>query len=166
MKTTLIPAQITTVEDKIAGNLNMTQIVLFLAPLFLSTFIYATLPEKMRFNPYKIVMIILTFIVFLTLAVRIKERLILTWLLLLISYQFRPHIFIFNKNESYLREENFPKTQKAKDQALKESAQEKKKAKTILSLKNLIQLENLINGQNTEIAIKLNKKRRFLSGRF
>jgi len=28
MRTTIIPAQITTVEDKIAGSLNMTQILI------------------------------------------------------------------------------------------------------------------------------------------
>lgn len=166
MKTTPIPAQITTVEDKIAGNLNMTQIVLLLSPLFLSSFIYGVLPEKMRFNPFKIVMIILAFSIFLTLAIRIKERLILTWLLLLVSYQFRPHIFIFDKNEGYLREESFPKSQEVKNHTSKKPAQEKKSAKITLSFKNLIQLENLVNARSTRMAIKFNPKRRLLSGRF
>jgi hypothetical protein len=39
MKTTIIPAQITTVEDKIAGNLSFAQILLFLAALFLGTYL-------------------------------------------------------------------------------------------------------------------------------
>jgi hypothetical protein len=39
MRTTVIPAQITTVEDRIAANLNLTQIILLLASLFVATFI-------------------------------------------------------------------------------------------------------------------------------
>ena len=53
MRTTVIPAQITTVEDRIGANLNLTQIVLLLASLFIATFIYATFPPKLVISFFK-----------------------------------------------------------------------------------------------------------------
>ena len=41
MRTTVIPAQITTVEDKIAGSLNLTQILILMIPVFWATIVYA-----------------------------------------------------------------------------------------------------------------------------
>lgn len=46
MRSTVIPAQVTTVEDTIAGNLTITQIMLLIAPVLLSTAIYAVVPGK------------------------------------------------------------------------------------------------------------------------
>lgn len=110
MRTTAIPAQITTVEDKIAGNLNLTQIMLLLAPVFLSTFIYAVLPERLHFTPYKIALIATSFITFVFLSLRIKERVVLNWLIVLVSYWARPHLYLFNKNDLYLRDAYLPDT--------------------------------------------------------
>jgi hypothetical protein len=39
MRTRVIPAQITTVEDRIAGNLNLTQILLLMIPVILGTYL-------------------------------------------------------------------------------------------------------------------------------
>ncbi len=104
MKTTVIPAQITTVEDKIAGNLNLTQIILLLSSLFVGTFVYTVLPNKMQFTAYKIPFIIFEFVLFAGLAIRIKGRIVLQWLIVLIRYRMRPRIYVFNKNELYLRD--------------------------------------------------------------
>lgn len=104
MRTTSIPAQITTVEDKIAGNLNLTQIILLLAPILLSTFLYAAIPVRLQFTPYKVPLIAVTFLLFFTLSLRIKERVVLNWIIILASYWFRPHRYSFNKNDLYLRD--------------------------------------------------------------
>ncbi|MFC1711200.1 hypothetical protein ACFLZ1_01300 [Patescibacteria group bacterium] len=164
MKTTPIPAQITTVEDKIAGNLSMVQLILLLAPLFLSVFVFAVLPDRMYFNPYKVVLIFFSLTIFLVLAIRIKERIILTWLILLISYHLRPHIFVFDKNDGYLRENKLIKNNEVKNHSI--NKQPKKKKANSLSVFNLIQLENLINARNTKMVIKFNRKRRLTLNRF
>lgn len=104
MRTTSIPAQITTVEDKIAGNLNLAQIVLLLTPVFLSTVIYAVLPIRLHFTSYKVILMALTTVVFLFLSLRIKERVVLNWIIILASYWLRPHLYLFNKNDVYLRD--------------------------------------------------------------
>ena len=166
MKTTPIPAQITTVEDKIAGNLSMMQLILLLSPLFLSVFIFAVLPDRMDFNFYKVVLMLSSLIIFLTLAVRIKERIILTWLILLVSYHLRSHIFVFDKNDGYLRESKLLKNNEVKNHSANKQTKKKKKKANSLSILNLIQLENLINARNTKMVIKFSRKRRLKLNRF
>lgn len=165
MKTTAIPAQVTTVEDKIAGNLSMTQIILLLVPLFASIFIYALLPERLHFTPYKIGLIFLVLVAFLTLAVRVKERIILTWLILLVSYHLRPHVFVFDKNDPYLRENPLLKENEHKNLIAKEQTKKKEEGRSKLSIRNLILLESLISSRNTKMAIKFSHKRGLLSNR-
>lgn len=166
MKTTPIPAQITTVEDKIAGNLSMVQLILLLSPLFLSVFIFAVLPERLHFSSYKVVLMLSALAVFLTLAIRIKERVVLTWLVLLVSYHLRSHIFVFDKNDDYLREVKSSKNNEIKNSLTNKQTKEKKKKANSLSVLNLIQLENLINARNTRMVIKFSRKRRLTLNRF
>ncbi|MBU0923090.1 PrgI family protein [Patescibacteria group bacterium] len=127
MKTTVIPAQITTVEDKIAGNLNLTQIVLLLSSLFIGTFVYTVLPNKMEFTAYKIPLIIFEFALFAGLSIRIKERIVLQWLIVFIRYWMRPRIYVFNKNELYLR--NVERRNKKSDKSALSLAKQKPKDK-------------------------------------
>jgi hypothetical protein len=103
MRTTVIPAQVTTVEDTIAGNLTLTQIILLIIPVLLSTAIYAVFPEKMVFSAYKIPLIFITSFIFVSLSLRIKGRLVLNWLVVLSSFILRPHIYIFDKNTLFSR---------------------------------------------------------------
>lgn len=104
MRTTVIPAQITTVEDKIAGNFNLTQILLLLASLFIAVFVYAVLPAKLQFSIYKIPLIIIEFLTCCTLASRVKGRVVLSWLFILAAYYFRPGFYVSDKNDNYLRD--------------------------------------------------------------
>ncbi len=104
MRTTVIPAQVTTVEDTIAGNLTLTQIILLILPVLFSTAIYAVLPEKLSFTLYKIPLMGIVSLIFVVLAQRIKGRLILNWIVLLTTYFVRPHLFVFNKNTLFARD--------------------------------------------------------------
>jgi len=103
MRTTVIPAQITTVEDKIAGNLNFTQILLLLSALMTDTFIYAVLPQRLHFTMYKLPLMAAATLLCLILSLRIKGRVVLNWFLLLSSYYLRPRFYIFNKNDPFSR---------------------------------------------------------------
>lgn len=108
MRTKVVPAQVTTVEDTIAGNLNFTQILLLLTPVLLSTAIYALFPVRLSFTPYKIILIIGFSILFVLLSLRVKGRLVLQWLTILNTYVARPHMYIFNKNTLFTREYTLP----------------------------------------------------------
>lgn len=125
MRTTVIPAQVTTVEDTIAGNLTLTQIMLLIAPVLLSTAIYAVLPEKMVLSAYKIPLIIVTSFIFISLSLRIRGRLVLHWLMVLSSFLLRPHIYLFNKNTLFSRPMVIQPVPKRSAIVLKVTAKEK-----------------------------------------
>jgi hypothetical protein len=103
MKIAIVPAQVTTVEDKVAGNLSLTQLILIALPVFVSGVVYAVLPPSFAIALYKIIVMILILMSFGVLAVRIKGILIFDWLQLLARYNQRPRYYIFNKNDSTIR---------------------------------------------------------------
>lgn len=98
MRTTVVPAQITSVEDKIAGNLSFSQLILLIVPLFLSVAIYIVLPPFGGFHIYKVVIASIFTVICLLLAIRIKGRLVVEWLGVRARYNARPVHYIFNKN--------------------------------------------------------------------
>ena len=160
MRTRVIPAQITTVEDKIVGNLNLMQIMMLMAPVFFMTLIYAVFPPSMSFVAYKLTLSVIFFVICITLSLRIKGKIIIHWLSILIRYNLRAKYYIYNKNESYLRTLCLPTIDKA-------PVAEKKliKAKTKLKvksathqIKNLLSLENMIGNDEVDFRYKIGKK--------
>ncbi len=104
MKTTVVPAQVTTVEDKIAGNLSFSQLLLMTIPVFVSGALFALFPPMMNVTLFKILVCTVLAIICLTLAIRIKGKLIAQWLGIMMRYNARPRFYVFNKNEVYLRQ--------------------------------------------------------------
>lgn len=103
MKTTMVPAQVTTVEDKIAGNISLQQLLLLSSPVFIGVAIYVLFPPMIKLNALKIAISCFVFIVFASMAIRIKGKLLLEWLVVIVRYNVRPRFYIFNKNDHYLR---------------------------------------------------------------
>jgi hypothetical protein len=99
MRTTIIPAQITTVEDKIAGNLNFIQLVLLVIPLIINCLVYTLLSERMHLNQYKLVLMLTSFFIFAVLAIRVRGKVLIHWLILIVQYNLRPKYYLFNKND-------------------------------------------------------------------
>lgn len=104
MRSQVIPAQITTVEDKIAGDFSLTQIMLLLLPVLISSFIYAFLPPGMTFVFYKLILAGIFAVASITLAIRVKGRIIASWLVVLMRYNLRPKYYVYNKNSDTYRE--------------------------------------------------------------
>ncbi len=100
MKHINIPAQITTVEDRIVGDLSLTQLGLMVLPIFTSFAFYAGLPTPMKLNPYKLIIDIFNCLIFFSLSLRLKGKLVLFWLIMLSQYHLRPKLYLFNKNSS------------------------------------------------------------------
>ncbi|MFZ2836380.1 MAG: hypothetical protein WAZ21_03595 [Candidatus Saccharimonadales bacterium] len=105
MKVTVVPAQVTTVEDRITGNLSVSQIALFAVPVFGGSLLYAALPPSMEFSIYKLVVIGFLAIITSLLAIRIKGKIVLVWALILLRYGLRPRLYLFNKNTAAYRED-------------------------------------------------------------
>jgi hypothetical protein len=104
MKSTIVPAQITTVEDKIAGNLSLSQLLLLVTPAFIGSAIYIILPPFLNMADYKAVLMAIVMIAFALLAIRIKEKILLQWALIILRYNLRPRYHIFDKNNAHLRD--------------------------------------------------------------
>lgn len=157
MKVTVVPAQVTTVEDRIAGNLGFSQLMLLTVPIFGGGLLFILLPPVMHNAPYKLVAIaILTFICW-TSAIRIKGKILLFWLAIILKYNLRPGFYVFNKNSDASREQY-------RDLLVKEPTADKLKAtaKQIvpsrLELADKVRTLNLINNPAAKVHFETNKK--------
>ena len=103
MRTTAIPAQVTTVEDRIAGNLGMSQMVLLFIPIIIGSFLYAGLPPAMHSAVYKLVLLTVLLCICCGLAVRIRGKIVLFWGIILLRYWLRPRYYVFDKRSTHGR---------------------------------------------------------------
>jgi len=104
LRTTIVPAQITTIEDKIAGNLGVSQLLLLVTPLFGGAALFAVLPPFFGSAPYKLVICVVLATVCATLAIRFKGRILLLWAIAILRYRLRPRYYVFDKRDQYLRD--------------------------------------------------------------
>ncbi len=150
MKTTVVPAQITTVEDKIAGNLSMLQISLLTIALFSGAGIYTVLPKSMELEPYKIPLIILVPGILFILSLRLKGRVIFNWLLVIAIYYLSPRMYLFNKNDTSMRDLSFLKNEIKKK--TKKAKKEKEVEEVIYSPTDQLAFERLfIEGKEVRL---------------
>lgn len=105
MKATIVPAQVTTVEDRIMGGLSFSQLMLLLVPIFMSAGMYAMIPPFMDGNVYKYIGMAIVALLCSILAIRIKGRILASWLVTILRYNLRPKYYLFNKNTTALREQ-------------------------------------------------------------
>lgn len=103
MRISIVPAQITTVEDKIAGNISVQQAVLLGVPILIGFIIALVFPPSGQFVAYKIAIVLGLFVICGSLAIRIKDRIIAKWIKLFVVYSARPLYYIYDKNSTYLR---------------------------------------------------------------
>lgn len=95
MKLSIVPAQITSVEDRIAANLNFSQILLLSIPLFLAIVIFFSLPPFGIYSTYKLILVIFLAVIFSSLAIRIHDKLVIDLIKLRLSYFLRPRIYVY-----------------------------------------------------------------------
>lgn len=156
MRTTVVPAQITTVEDRIAGNFTFIQIVLLIIPLILGTAIYICVPEKMHFGIFKGILLGLQSVLFGGLAIRFRGRILADWLVIYLRFKMRPRKYVFIKNDLTSR-------QVEKDLPVKEKANVLRKGKKILpnpevSISENMKADRLFKNPKVSVSLKLAKK--------
>lgn len=156
MRNTVIPAQITTVEDKIAGNLNLTQILLLMAPVLITTLLYSLVSPAMKLTLFKIILIGFFSLICGILAIRVKGRVILNWLAVFIKFKLRPSFFVFNKNDCYLREIEVPIKNNNKVNVVKKLPVLKTE-KSMLEV-DAVKLLHVINNQKNSLRFVFNQK--------
>lgn len=104
MRVSIVPAQITTVEDKIAGNISVQQAMLLGIPILFGFIIALTFPPSGQFVAYKMAIVLVLFVICGSLAIRIKDRIVAQWLKLFAIYCARPLHHVYDKNSTYLRD--------------------------------------------------------------
>lgn len=157
MKTTVVPAQITTVEDRIAGSLTMPQITLMVVSLVVGAGIYAEVPPKMHLGAIKLSMIIIQFAVFGILALRINGKIVADWLIIYSRYSMRPRRYIFTKNDLIHREIIAEEKSVATEQSRENISEGKNTAKPLTLLEQL-NLKKILDNDDLTISFKPSKK--------
>jgi hypothetical protein len=157
MRSTIIPAQITTVEDKIAGNLGVTQLLLLTAPIFGGSALFLIFPPFFGYAVYKVVLIVCLAVVCAMLAIRFKGVILLRWAVILTGYMLRPHVYVFDKRSAYLRDiDVVPDTADVSEEVEKVALQP-----TLLPRLDpaaLVKVQDFIAGPHAQLQFKTNRK--------
>lgn len=156
MKSQVIPAQITTVEDRIAGSLSLTQIMLLLSPVFFASIVFALFPPNMHLVLYKIGIILSFALVAVTLSLRIKEKLVIHWIGILLRYNLRAKFYVFNKNDHFMRRNEVIQINPAKKtpKAVRKSVNRL----LISDITGLVKLEEILGSGHSHISFKPDRK--------
>lgn len=157
MKITVVPAQVTTVEDRVAGNLSFSQLILFAIPVFGGSLLYAILPPFMEASMYKIIFVATFALVCAILATRIKGKIVLLWLVTLLRYQLRPRRYVFDKNTSTSRED-YPTVPDVGEQTNPVAKEEKHVAIPLLGLREKAYLYDMLNDPVGRLRFDITKK--------
>lgn len=158
MRTQVIPAQITTVEDRIAGNFSLKQILILLTPAFFATIVFVVFPPTMIITWLKVGIISAFGLVTTTLAIRLKGKLIIDWIVVLLKYNVRPKYYVFNKNDVDYRDLILPKKEKIEPAKVEKESKASEKLIPSITIKNLIQLEDLIHSKDFDVRFSTAKK--------
>jgi hypothetical protein len=155
MKITVVPAQITTVEDRIAGNLGLNQLLLLVLPIFGDSILYVILPPNLHNAAYKIVVMLGLFVICDILAIRFKGKLLIFWLIVLIRYNLRPRYYVFNKRSLHSRETSMTKVEEPAIEA--ELKTHRTHRSLSLSLAEIVKLKGLIENPKANVAFETKK---------
>lgn len=157
MKTTIVPAQITTVEDKVTAHLSFTQLLLLMTPVFLGGATFVFLPPFANYALYKLFIALFVALICITLAIRIRGRLILEWIGILSRYNLRPQHYVFDKNTTYFR--NIPKRaeEAAEAKEVIVTSKIKKQQTKPFRMKNAVAIESAMADPDSEFHFKVNK---------
>lgn len=157
MRSTVVPAQVTTVEDRIMGSLGFSQLALLVLPIFIAAALFVVLPPVMHGSVYKYVVSLVIALILSILAIRIKGKIILLWLVTILRYNLRPKYYLFNKNVAAFRENRPVKTNEVNEEA----APIKRPDRTTLpklALHDATKVLETIQKQNSNLRFEMTKK--------
>jgi len=155
MKMSVVPAQVTTVEDRIAGSLGLSQLLLFAAPIFGGSALYVILPPYFKGATYKAAVIGVVTLLCCLLAIRLKGKLILFWLLTLAQYCARPRYYVYDKRSLHARNDYAVKP--AVEEADEPIMTEHVRKKLSLSTAELVKLQELLINPAANLRLETRK---------
>lgn len=157
MRSTVVPAQVTTVEDRIMGSLGFSQLALLVLPVFVAAGIFALFPPVMSGSIYKYLLSAVFALFMGFLAIRIKGKIILLWLITIGRYNLRPKYYLFNKNTAEFRAN--PPTHAKLDETNTEPVIKQRVTEIPkLALHDATKVLETIQKQNSNLRFELTKK--------
>ncbi len=156
MRATAVPAQVTTVEDRIMGNLGFSQIVLFILPIFISAGLFVILPPITHGSLYKYIVMVIITIISGILAIRIRGKIVLFWLITIARYNLRPSYYVFQKSVIHREEYKFKNIKQPK-----KNNNSKKDITTIapkLTFGDAVYVMETINNSSSNIRFEITNK--------
>lgn len=156
MKTTVVPAQVTTVEDRIIGKLGFSQIVLLMIPVFLSAGIFTLLPPVMNGVLYKYILMALSLIVCGVLSIRVKGKIIALWLVTVLRYNLRPKYYLFDKNTTAFRDE-YKSTPREDEEPINQPAKKQHKPEKLDDI-STIKTRQIIDDPTADVRFETDKE--------
>lgn len=157
MKTTVVPAQITTVEDRIAGNLTFMQIILLVFSLIIGTAFYALISPKLHISVLKAVLIVFQFAILGSLSIRWGGKILAEWLIIYLRYSLRPRVYTFSKSDLSGRDVILPEFKRTQKKYSPESVKTVNKEKHS-SINENIATDSLLDNPNMTMSVKPGKK--------
>lgn len=158
MKTTVVPAQVTTVEDKIAGNLGVSQLLLLTVPVFGGSALFVVLPPFFSYATYKVVLIVCMATLCGTLAIRIKGTILLLWAVIMLRYNLRPRYYVFDKNDACLREPEQDSTSTDVAEEHTEPARAETAPLPPLHTADIVNAESILTNPAAKFRMEINRK--------
>lgn len=156
MKTTAVPAQVTTVEDRIIGRLGFSQIMFLMIPVFFSAGTFTLLPPVMNGAVYKYILMTLVLVVCGILSIRVKGKIIAHWLVIVLRYNLRPKYYVFNKNTAAFRDEY--KNVLATNEEVPEQSVKKRQKSEKLNDVAALKTRQVVNNPTADVRFETDKK--------
>lgn len=94
MRHAVVPSQITTLEDRLTANLTVTQAALLVGAILAAGFVFTFVDPAFKVSVPKIIIASFAALFFISLALRIKEKLVLRWVSLIMNYLLRPRLYV------------------------------------------------------------------------
>lgn len=157
MKRSIVPAQITTVEDRIVGGLTSYQLTLLLSPLCAGFVAYALLPPDFRLAWYKLGAVAVLELIGVLLSIRIKGRMLLFWFITIARYNTRPRFYIYDKNDPFLRDTAAGRPVAAAETPVRAEATPKPSRLPHLALPDVVKIEGIMADPRANLRFKAGK---------
>jgi len=157
MRSTVVPAQVTTVEDRIMGSLGFSQLALLVIPVFIAAALFVILPPVMHSSAYKYAIMIIIGLLMGILAIRIKGKIILLWLITILRYNLRPKYYLFNKSTAALRD-NLPANIQTEEDKVKPATKRDTAKLPRLTFHDATKVLETIQRQNSNLRFEMTKK--------
>jgi hypothetical protein len=158
MKRSIVPAQITTVEDRVLGNLTPYQAGLISLPLIFGVLFYATLPPHFHLKLYKICIIAGLELIGAVLSIRVNDQMLIFWLVTRLRYNLRPRFYVYDKNDNYLRNiPDFTPVTAAKKEITEEAEASQLQE---VAVQDAVRIEEIMTDERVNLRFKTGKNGR------